>query len=311
MSELPTLPFDLRALEVFLAICEGGSMVAAARRLGITQPSVSQTITEMEARVGVALFDRQIRPIGLTPAGALLRQRASMLLAEARQIGPMLRRVGEGRLPFLRVGLVDSLSRALTATLAGFLAEVAEQSSLLSGLTANHTAGLITRQLDLFLGAEEVEDAEGLERHLLLQEAYIILAPATLPPPVSVDDLATLATRLPLVRFSARSRTGLEIERHLRRLRLDIARHQEFDTPLGVAAAVAAGLGWAITTPLCMAEAALPVNGTTRCHPLPGPTLSRKLVLIARQRELGDLPQRLAGLCREALGGGAPEREDS
>jgi DNA-binding transcriptional LysR family regulator len=183
MSDLPSLPFDLRALDVFLAICEAGSMVAAARRLGITQPSVSQTITEMEARIGVPLFDRQIRPIGLTPAGALLRQRASMLLAEARQIGPMLRRVGEGRLPFLRVGLVDSLSRALSATLAGFLAEVAEQSSLLSGLTANHTAGLITRQLDLFLGAEEVEDAEGLERHLLLQEAYIILGPATLPPP--------------------------------------------------------------------------------------------------------------------------------
>ena len=303
MSDLAALPFDLRALEVFLAISEAGSMVAAARRLGITQPSVSQTVTEMEARIGVKLFDRQIRPIGLTAAGALLRQRASMLLAEARQIGPMLRRVGEGRLPFLRVGLVDSLSRALTPTLAGFLAEVAEQSSLLSGLTANHTACLITRQLDLFLGAEEVEDAEGLERHLLLQEAYILLAPATLPPPTSVEDLATLAARLPLVRFSARSRTGLEIERHLRRLRLDIPRHQEFDTPLGVAAAVAAGLGWAITTPLCMAEAALPEDGTTHCHPLPGPTLSRKLVLIARQRELGDLPRRLAVLCRDALGG--------
>jgi DNA-binding transcriptional LysR family regulator len=297
----PSLPFDLRALDVFLAICEAGSMVAAARRLGITQPSVSQTVAEMEARMGVPLFDRQIRPLGLTPAGAVLRQRASMLLAEARQIGPMLRRVGEGRLPFLRVGLVDSLNRALNGVLAGFLAEVAEQSSLLSGLTASHTTGLITRQLDLFLGAEEVEDAEGLERHLLLQEAYIILSPAALPPPSSVEELAALAEHHPLVRFSARSRTGLEIERHLRRLRLDIPRHQEFDTPHGVAAAVAAGLGWAITTPLCMAEAALPEGAALRCHPLPGPALTRKLVLIARQRELGDLPARLAHLCRMAL----------
>jgi DNA-binding transcriptional LysR family regulator len=196
-----------------------------------------------------------------------------MLLAEARQIGPMLRRVGEGRLPFLRVGLVDSLSRALNGVLAGFLAEVAEQSSLLSGLTASHTTGLITRQLDLFLGAEEVEDAEGLERHLLLQEAYIILSPATLPPPSSVEELAALAEHHPLVRFSARSRTGLEIERHLRRLRLDIPRHQEFDTPHGVAAAVAAGLGWAITTPLCMAEAALPEGAAPPLPPAarPGP----------------------------------------
>lgn len=299
-DSVASLPFDLRALEVFLAVCDTGGMTMAARRLGLTQPSVSQTIADIETRTGTILFDRGVRPIGLTPGGAVLRQRASMLLAEARQIAPLLHQVQQTRLPFLRVGLVDSLTRALTGVLATAMADMAEQSSLLSGLTASHASALITRQLDLFLGAEEVEDVEGLERHLLMEEGYILLGPPGLTPPTDVAGLADLAARLPLLRFSARSRTGVEIERHLRRLRLDIPRRQEFDTPHGVTAAVVAGLGWAITTPLCVAEAALPDAGL-RCHPLPGPRLTRRLALIARQRELGLLPQKIAQICRATL----------
>lgn len=296
-----TLPFDLRALEVFLAVCDAGGMALAARRLGITQPSVSQTIADIEARTKATLFDRRVRPIGITPSGAVLRQHASMLLAEARQIAPLLREVGSGRLPFLRIGLVDSLIRALSATIAGFLADVADQSSIASGFTASHSARLVTRQLDLFLGAEEgVEDTEGLERHLLLEEPYVVLCRPEEAAPTTVAELEDLARRSPLLRFSARSLTGLEIERHLRRLKLDLPRRQEFDTPYGVAAGVAAGLGWAITTPLCIGEAALP-EARLRSHPLPGPALVRRLVLVARQRELGPLPRQLADLCRARL----------
>ena len=85
MARTSPLPFDLRSLEIFIAVCENGSMVKAARRLGITQPSVSQTLAELEARVGVPLFDRHVRPLGLTQPGSVLQQRANMLLAEARQ----------------------------------------------------------------------------------------------------------------------------------------------------------------------------------------------------------------------------------
>ena len=299
------LPFDLRALEIFLAVCDTGGMAPAARRLGITQPSVSQAVAEIEASAKCILFDRRVRPLIPTSAGVVLRQRASMLLAEARQIGPLLLQTGRGRLPFLRVGLVDSLNRALTEVLARFLDEVAEQSSLLSGLTAAHTAALLTRQLDLFLGAEEVADVDNIERHLLLEEPYVLLLPAGMAAPGTMAEFVDFAAAHPLVRFSARSRTGLEVERYLRRLRLDLPRRQEFDTPGGVASAVAAGLGWAITTPLCVQEATLPAGRTT-LHPLPGPQLTRRLVLIARQRELGALPQRMAQICRAAL---APKSE--
>lgn len=294
------LGFDLRMLEVFLAVCETGGMSMAARRLGITQPAVSQLVAELEARGGVLLLDRSVRPLALTPAGTLLRQRAATLLAEAHRIGPLLHQAQQGRLPLLRVGLVDSLSRALAGPLARFLADVAEQSSVYSGLTAAHARALLTRELDLFLGADDLAEVEGLEREPLLEEDYILLCPPGIVAPDRPEAIATLAATLPLLRFSARSRTGLEIERHLRRLRLDIPRRQEFDTPHALTAAVAAGLGFAISTPLCLAEAALPQAGL-QMAPLPGPRFSRRLVLIARQRELGPLPRQLAAMARGVL----------
>lgn len=300
MAQPDTLPFDLRSLELFLAVCDAGTMAQAARRLGLTQPAISQAVAEMERRMGVALFDRSARPLALTAAGGALRQRASALLSEARQIAPLLREAERARLPLIRTGIVDSLSRALMAPLVRALAEKAEQVSLLSGLTAAHAGALLTRQLDLLVGADALDEIEGLERWPLLTEPYVLLMPAHLPAPARVADIEELTRTVPLVRFSARSKTGVEVERHLRRLRLELPRPLEFDTPYGVTAAVADGAGFAVTTPLCLIEAAVPLDGLA-CHALPGPGLTRHLTLIARRQELGRLPREIAAFCRERL----------
>lgn len=305
MAQPDTLPFDLRSLELFLAVCDAGTMAQAARRLGLTQPAISQAVAEMERRMGVALFDRSARPLALTAAGGALRQRASALLSEARQIAPLLREAERARLPLIRTGIVDSLSRALMAPLVRALAEKAEQVSLLSGLTAAHAGALLTRQLDLLVGADALDEIEGLERWPLLTEPYLLLMPAHLPAPSRVADIEELTRTVPLVRFSARSKTGMEVERHLRRLRLELPRPLEFDTPYGVTAAVADGAGFAVTTPLCLIEAAVSLDGLA-CHALPGPGLMRHLTLIARRQELGRLPREVAAFCRERLAAQRP-----
>src|SRR5882672_3527373 len=112
MSEDP-LPFDLHSLEIFLSVCEHGTMSAAARVLGLTQSAVSQAVIDLEGRTRTTLFDRDVRPLGMTLSGVVLRQRASALLADARQITPLLRDVRKGKLPLIRVGLIDSLERLL------------------------------------------------------------------------------------------------------------------------------------------------------------------------------------------------------
>jgi DNA-binding transcriptional LysR family regulator len=294
------LPFDLRSLEIFLAVADAGSMSTASGRLGLTQPAVSLAVGELEKKLGFDLFDRTVRPLAVTVAGGLLRQRAGALLAEAREIAPLLRETEHGRLPLIRVGMVDSLARALTEPLASFLADKAGEVSILSGLTASHASDLLTRRLDLFLGVDDLQDWAGLERWELAKEPYVLLLPAGRAAPRTVGALRKLVRGLPLIRFSGRSRTGLEIEAHLRRLDIEAPRSFEFDTPYGVTAMVAAGEGFAITTPLCIREAALP-KGACEAAPLPGPAITRKLTLVARHRELGRLPRELGELAKHFL----------
>lgn len=296
----PTLPFDLRSLEIFLAVCETGAMSSAARTLGLTQPAVSLAVGDLERKLGFDLFDRSVRPLAVTVAGGLLRQRAGALIAEARQIGPLLREAEHGKVPLVRVGIVDSLSRVLTAPLASFLATRADEVSILLGLTASHASDLLTRRLDLFLGVDDLEDWAGLERWQLAKEPYVLLLPAGTEAPRTLGALRKLAQSLPLIRFSSRSQTGLEIEAHLRRLGVSAPRSFEFDTPFGVTSMVAAGSGFAITTPLCIREAALPAAGLITA-PLPGAQISRKLTLVARHRELGRLPRELGEVVRGVL----------
>ena len=79
---------DPRLLRTFLAVCTQGSISGAARRLNISQPSVSVAIAQLERSVKARLFDRGRQGITLTAEGVALRRRAEMmevLLAEAEE----------------------------------------------------------------------------------------------------------------------------------------------------------------------------------------------------------------------------------
>jgi DNA-binding transcriptional LysR family regulator len=64
---------DLAGLNVFLAIAETRNFRAAADRLGVTRPAVSQSLRRLEDSLGIALFQRTTRSVRLTEAGERLR----------------------------------------------------------------------------------------------------------------------------------------------------------------------------------------------------------------------------------------------
>lgn len=69
----------------FLAVAETGSLSAAARKLGLTQPTLGRHIAELEAALGLVLFTRQARGLALTESGAALMPDAqAMAAASAR-----------------------------------------------------------------------------------------------------------------------------------------------------------------------------------------------------------------------------------
>ena len=69
-------------LAVFVRAAESGSFSRAGRELGLSQPSVSRIVGELEARLGVTLLLRTTRRINVTDAGALFLDRAREILAE-------------------------------------------------------------------------------------------------------------------------------------------------------------------------------------------------------------------------------------
>lgn len=64
-----SLRFDWNQTRAFLATAEEGSLSAAARALGQTQPTLGRQIASLEAELGVTLFDRAGRSLTLTPTG--------------------------------------------------------------------------------------------------------------------------------------------------------------------------------------------------------------------------------------------------
>ncbi|GLG00503.1 HTH-type transcriptional regulator BsdA [Alicyclobacillus hesperidum subsp. aegles] len=71
---------DIRQLRYFVAIAETGQVTAAARRLKIAQPPLSQQLKLMEDELGVSLFERDRRQMILTEEGKVLYQRALDIL---------------------------------------------------------------------------------------------------------------------------------------------------------------------------------------------------------------------------------------
>src|SRR4030095_14835217 len=82
---------DLHKLRGFHAVVKEGSFTAAARRLRLTQPSVSLQVKSLEKELGRRLLDRSPRSLSLTREGEALFELASRLYETEREIDGLFR----------------------------------------------------------------------------------------------------------------------------------------------------------------------------------------------------------------------------
>ena len=75
----------LHHLRNFVAVARARSLRSAARSLGLTQPALTRSVRELEAELGVALFQRHARGVSLTVAGERFLLRAQAALEELRR----------------------------------------------------------------------------------------------------------------------------------------------------------------------------------------------------------------------------------
>ncbi|WP_421706563.1 LysR family transcriptional regulator [Algihabitans sp.] len=290
---------DLNSLKLFATVIEAGSMSRAAARLGISQSAVSQAVKALEANLAAELLDRSRKPVRPTAAGETLYGESRTLLADAERLRALVGRTSGQGLARLQLGLVDSICAAVGPGIVPTLDGLAQVWSLQAGLSHEIVDSFLNRALDLAVISEPVlPRGLPLLQEEICRETYLLAVPKSYAGPL--DRLERLCSEVDLIRYSARSAIGQQIDRHLTRLRLTPPRRMEFDDAEPTLAMVASARGFAITTPLCV------LQGQTwlpriRLAPLPGPRLTKAFLLIARAGRCDLEAEALTAACRRSL----------
>lgn len=106
---------DLRQIEVVVAIVDQGGISRAATALGVTQPSVSQSLAKLETELGVALFRKAGRTVELTEAGRAFEGPARAVL---RGVDALVATVAQHRqleAGLVRIGTLPTLAGTVAA----------------------------------------------------------------------------------------------------------------------------------------------------------------------------------------------------
>ncbi|MDP4022071.1 LysR family transcriptional regulator [Methylobacterium sp. NEAU 140] len=100
---------ELRHLRYFAAVAQHLNFTAAADDLGVSQPSLSQQIRDLEREIGVNLFARSSRRVTLTAAGEDFLRSARAILVQAADAVDRARTIGTGTAGILNIGMTSSV----------------------------------------------------------------------------------------------------------------------------------------------------------------------------------------------------------
>lgn len=109
----------LKQLHIFLAVAETLQMSEAARKLYVSQPTVSQTILELEREFGAVLFERSPRYLKLTAKGALLWEYAQQVADSYTLLDHGMKNIPSAR--ELRIGATITIGNTLLSGIASAL----------------------------------------------------------------------------------------------------------------------------------------------------------------------------------------------
>ncbi|HAB59653.1 MAG TPA: LysR family transcriptional regulator, partial [Lachnospiraceae bacterium] len=99
---------NIKQLQYFLTVAEAGSITAAAKRLHISQPPLSNQMQLLENELGTKLFERGSRKITLTYAGQILYNRAQTIVDLSSAAIREITDLGTGLQGTIHLGTISS-----------------------------------------------------------------------------------------------------------------------------------------------------------------------------------------------------------
>jgi DNA-binding transcriptional LysR family regulator len=236
----------LRQLAYLREVARHSSFTRAAEVLGVSQPALSQSLADLERRLGVTLFESVGRQRRLTDDGREVLAFAEQVLAEAGALQERLGARARGEQGRLRVGMIDAASLYVLPEVIQRYRQVHPRVAL--SLYVDTSGELIRRlrafELDLVFAVGPPD--EDLLAEQVSREALYLYA----PPGRSAEVLPADAD---WVLYPVGSRTRATIDRGLAALGIRPRVTLESHNPEVLRQMVTLGLGWSVL-PLGVAE---------------------------------------------------------
>lgn len=172
---------ESRALRYFLAVAEELNFARAAERLGISSPPLSRAIRNLEAELGLTLFERTTHNVTLTAAGEVLLEHGRVAVDALQAAGRRAQRAAVVEPVLVLAVKADSDAGLLDAILARFAAEPAAQPVTIRLCGWGEQPGLLLRgEADAALVYEPF-DRTGLDAETVNIEPRVAAVPAAHP----------------------------------------------------------------------------------------------------------------------------------
>lgn len=271
---------SIRVLKNFLAITRHKSVAAAAREIGLTAAAAGQQLQQLEADIGVELFDRTKRSMTLNHHGRSLVEPIQEIIARYEALGSDFKSDLSGTI--VLGALVSTLMGAFGNTLNELKHNYPElEIKLIAGLSNNFLDQVIEGTLD---AAIVTESPYALPQNVQWTELYA--EPMVLIHP-SAKNRKSHSTKnasndLPFIRFERNTWTGHLVDQTIRANKLIIKEGMELNSVEAIIELVRQGLGFAIVPKL--ANIAWETDKQLHISELRGKTIYRKVGLLERKK---------------------------
>lgn len=159
---------DWNQLKAFLETAETGSLSAAARKLGLTQPTLSRQVAAIEQFMGVTLFERVGKSMALTPTGLDLLEHARAMGAAAEALGLAATGSSQAVRGVVSVSATDVVASVLLPPLVKKLHDQ-EPGIAIDVIPSNALSDLLRREADIAIRHVKPEQPDLIAR--LVREA--------------------------------------------------------------------------------------------------------------------------------------------
>ncbi len=273
---------DIKQLRYFIAIAEEGSLSAAAQRVNVAQPSLSQHVISLEKELGVKLLERSQRGVSVTKAGEVLFFHACEIVSSLEQAVEAVRQSGADPVGDVSFGLPSSVSMVLSVPLAETVRIELPKVRLraIESMSGFIQTWLEDQSIDLAILYDVSSVRHLAHRQLMTEDLFFFSAPDAWPfetragSPVRLADLTAVELVLPSKHHGLR----VMIERYTRAQGIQLNVATEMDALGQIKAMVSRGSGYTILAPAAAID--FVDRGELIMAPIIEPRMTRPVFLV-------------------------------